>query len=52
MSNKSQDERPAPQGGLPTPGVKIERKEGRVGAANESAGGEVKPSDYNRNSRE
>jgi hypothetical protein len=43
MTNQTnKDERATPQGGLPTPpGVKIERKEGRVAAANESVGGEI-----------
>jgi hypothetical protein len=50
MTNKPADERSTPQGGQPTPnGVKVERKEGRVGAQNESVGGEVDRNKYDRN---
>jgi hypothetical protein len=51
MTDTNKDERAKPQGGIPTPsGVKVERKEGRVGAADERVGGEVAVDKYsNRN---
>jgi hypothetical protein len=43
----SSDERTTPQGGQPTPpGVRVERQEGRVAAANESVGGEISVEKY------
>jgi hypothetical protein len=45
----SPDDRTKPQGGLPVPSnVKIERKEGRVAAQNESVGGEISVEKYSK----